>query len=99
MVFQYEENGMKINTAKRKTEFMHISRRKRVYDMYMDDDKLHQTESYTYLGVVFDEENHQETEINVRIEKYIKNFRIMYPLPKEKFISTEVKTMIYIILS
>ena len=33
-------NGMKINTANGKTEFMHISRRRDDSDVYMEDKKL-----------------------------------------------------------
>ena len=87
--------GMSINTAKGKTEFMYISRRKVEFDVYMEDMKLHQANSYKYLGVVVDDGNKQETELTVRIEKYTRKFMMMYPLLKEKCISKQVKTTIY----
>ena len=88
-------NGMSINTAKGKTEFMHISRRREEFEVYMEDRKLHQANSYKYLGVVVDDSNIQETELNARIEKYTRNFMMLYPLMKEKCIPTQVKTTIY----
>ena len=67
-------HGMRINTAKGKTEFMHISRKREDFDVYMEDKKLHQANSYKYLGVVVDEGNNRETELNARIQKYTRNF-------------------------
>ena len=87
--------GMSINAAKGKTEFMYISRRKVEFDLYMEDMKLHQASSYKYLGVVVDDGNKQETELTARIEKYTRNFMMMYPLLKEKCIPKQVKTTIY----
>ena len=89
-------NGMSINTAKDNTEFMYISRRREEFDVYMGCRKLNQADSYKYLGVVVDEGNIQGTEISARIEKYTRNFFMMYPLFKEKCILTQVKTSIYI---
>ena len=54
-------NGMKINTAKGKTEFMQMGRELREYDIYMREGKICQTESCKYLGVQIDSGNHQET--------------------------------------
>ena len=88
-------NGMSINTAKGKTEFMYISRRREEFDVYMCDRKLHQANFYKYLGVVVDEGNIQETELNARIEKYTRNCMMLYPLLKEKCIPKQVKTSIY----
>ena len=81
--------------VKGKTEFMYISRRREKFDVYMENKKLHQTKSYKYLAVVGDEVNKQETELSSRIEKYSRNFMIMYPLLKEKCIPIQVKTTIY----
>ena len=39
-------NGMRINTAKEKKVFMHISRRREEFDVYMEEKKLHQANSY-----------------------------------------------------
>ena len=74
--------GMRINTAKGKTEFMYISRGREKFCVYVEDKKLHQTNCYTYLGVVAYEGNKQETELNSRIKKYTLNFMMMYPLLK-----------------
>ena len=88
-------NGMSMNTAKGKTEFMYISCRREEIDVYMGCRKLNQADSYKYLGVVVDEGNIQETGISARIEKYTRNFLMMYPLLKEKCIPRQVKTSIY----
>ena len=77
-------NGMSIITAKGKTKIMHISRRREEFDMYMEDKKMHQANSYKYLGVVVDEGKNQETELNARIGKHTRKFMMMYPLLKEK---------------
>ena len=55
-------NGMSINTANGKTEFMYISRRREECDVYRGYRKLNQADSYKYLGVVVDEGKIQETE-------------------------------------
>ena len=88
-------NGMKINTAEGKTEFMPISRRREEYDIYMGRDRVHQTEAYKYLGTRIDAVNNQESEINARISKYTGNLVMMYPLLKERAIPREVKITIY----
>ena len=62
-------NGMSINTAKRKTEFLYINRRKEELDVYMEDRKLHQANLYKYLGVAVNEENFLETELSAMIDK------------------------------
>ena len=90
------QNRMKIKTAKGKTEFMPVSRRREEYDVYIADSKVNQAQSYTkYLGVELDAGNQQETEINARIAKYTSSFFVMYPLLKEKAIPTSVKVTIY----
>ena len=57
-------NGMSINTSKRKTEFKHISRRREKFGVYMEHRKLHQANFCNYLGVVEDKGNIQETELS-----------------------------------
>ena len=84
-------NGVKINTAKGKTEFMQMGRERQEYDIYMGESRICQTESYKYLGVQIDSGNHQETEINSRIAKYTSNYMMMYPLLKEAAIPRGVK--------
>ena len=90
-----KSNGMSINTARGKTEFMRISRRQEEFDVYMEEERLHQASSYKYLGVVIDEGNKQETELNARIGKYTHNFMKRFPLLKERHIPREAKTTIY----
>ena len=86
---------MRINTAKGKTEFIHNNRRTEGFDVCTGNVTMNLTSSYKNFGVMVDEGNNQETEIGARIEKYIKNFRLMHPLLKEKYVPREVKTAIY----
>ena len=83
---------MRINTAKGKTEFIHNNRRTEGFDVCTGNVTMNLTSSYKNFGVMVDEGNNQETEIGARIEKYIKNFRLMHPLLKEKYVPREVKT-------
>lgn len=90
------QNGMKINTRKGKTELVVISRnREQLYDVYMGQDKLHQVENYTHLGVNVGDTNRQEIEINNRIAKYNRNVGLMYPLLRDPNIPLECKVTIY----
>ena len=57
--------------------------------------KLHQANSYKYLGVLASDGNNQETELTARIEKYTRNFMIMHPLLKGKDIPKQFNTAIY----
>ena len=77
-IFHYKfsktnNKGTSINTAKGKTNYMYISSRKIEFDVYMEDIKLHQINSYNHLDVVLDDGNNQETELTARIEKYTRN--------------------------
>ena len=62
-------NGMKINTRKGKTEVVVISKNPTQCEIYMEGDKLYQSECYTHLGVNVGGNNLQEVEINNRIAK------------------------------
>ena len=57
-------NEMSMNTAKIKTEYKHISRRREEFDVYMEHRKLHQANFCKYLGVVEDKGNIQETKLS-----------------------------------
>ena len=50
-----KSNGMKVNTKKGKTEFLVVSRSPQQHDIYMDQNKINQTESYCQLGVIVGE--------------------------------------------
>ena len=88
-------NGMKVNTKKGKTEFLVVSRSPQQHDIYMDQNKINQTENYCHLGVNVGESNVQEVEINNRIAKYNSNIGMLYPLLKDKNISRECKVIVY----
>ena len=91
-----EQNGMKINTKKGKTEVMRISRDQgHQLDIFMGDDRLNQSEEYKYLGVTIGQRNLQEMEINARIAKYNSNTALIYPLLKDEFIPRKSKLIIY----
>ena len=90
------ENGMKINTQKGKTEVLVISRNNRhTCDVLIGQDKVHQVANYTYLGVNVGETNLQEIEINNRIAKYNSNVGLMYPLLRDVNIPRDCKITIY----
>ena len=81
---EMNENGMKINTQKGKTEVLVISRNSRhTCDVLIGQDKVNQVANYTYLGVNVGETNVQELEINNRIAKYNSNVGLMYPLLRD----------------
>ena len=87
-----KSNGM--NTKKGKTEFLVASRFPQQHDIYMDQNKINQIESYCYLGVNIGESNLQEDEINNRIAKYNSNVSMLYPLLKDKHIPREGKVVV-----
>ena len=90
------QNGMKINTAKGKTEVVLISRnRHQPVEVYMGENKLNQADNYIHLGVNVGEKNLQEIEINNRIAKYNQNVGMMYPLLKDKNIPRECKITVF----
>ena len=90
------ENGMKINTQRGKTEGLVLSRNKRhECDLLIEQDKVHQVANYTYLGVNVRETNLQEIEINNRIAMYNSNVGLMYPLFRDVNIPRECKITIY----
>ena len=96
MVEDNNENGMKINTEKGKTEVLVISRSSRhACCVFMGQEKTHQVANYTYLGVNIRKTNLQEVETNNRIVKYNSNVGVMYPLLRDINIPREFKITIY----
>ena len=65
---------------------MAISRNPNHYDVSIGQDKMNQTETYSYLGVCFNDGNLQAREINERISKYNSSVWMMYPLMKDRHI-------------
>ena len=90
------ENGMKINTQKGKTEVVVISRNSRhTCDVLIGQDKVNQVANYTYLGVNVGETNVQELAINNRIAKYNSDVGLMCPLLRDINIPRKCKITIY----
>ena len=87
-------NGMKINTRKGKTEVVVISRNHTQCEIYMEGNKLYQSECYTHLGVNVGGNNLQEVEINNRLGKYDSNVGMVYPLLRDRNIP-RYKIIIY----
>ena len=85
--------GMRMN--KQKTEIMKVGRIKEECNIYIENIKLKQTEKFSYLGVLFDEENRQNIEISNRIKKYNTNVNALYPILKDRNIPTKAKTIIF----
>ena len=88
-------NGMKINTACGKTEFIAVGRRDEQYDIMMEQEKIGQVAHYKYLGANINNRNIQEVEINERIAKYNRNVAILYPLLRDMFVPRECKVTIF----
>ena len=86
---------MKINTRKGKTEVVVISRNPTQCEIYMEGDKLYESEYYTHLGVNVGGNNLQEVEINNRIAKYNSNVGMVYPLLRDRNIPRRCKIIIY----
>ena len=88
-------NGMKINTAEGKTEYIVISRREEEYEIKMEEEKIKQVTDYKYLGTNINKRNLQEKEIDSRISKYNRNVGMLYPLLRDKFVPRECKITVY----
>ena len=90
------ENGMKINTQKGRTEVLVTSRNSRyTCDVLIGQDKVNQVANYTYLGANVGETNVQELEINNGIDKYNSNVGLLYPLLRDINKPRECKIAIY----
>ena len=84
-------NGMKINKRKGKPEVVVIFRNPTQCEIYVEGDKLYQSECYTHLGVNVGGNNLQEVEINNRIAKYNSNVGMVYPLLRDRNIPRRCK--------
>ena len=51
-----EKHGMEINTKKNKTEVMVISKEPEKGSIYLNEEKINQTETFTYLGTLITED-------------------------------------------
>ncbi len=85
--------GMKMN--KQKTEIMKVGRIKEECNVYIENLKLKQSDKFSYLGALFDEENRQTIEISNKIQKYNGNVSALYPILKDKNVPTKAKTTIF----
>lgn len=63
--------------------------------MYIENLKLKQTDKFSYLEVLFDEENGQSLEISNRIQTYSGNVSALYPIPKNNNVTLKAKTTIF----
>ena len=62
-----EKHGMEINTNKNKTEVMVISKEPEKFSIYLNEEKINQTETFTYLGTLITEDEKCTKEIKCRI--------------------------------
>ena len=62
-----EKHGMEINTKKYKTEVMVISKEPEKCSIYLNEEKINQTETFTYLGTLITEDGKCTKEIKCRI--------------------------------
>ena len=61
-----KQNGMKISKRMGKTEIMAITVSPNQYDVFIRQDKVNQTDNYSYLGVCVNDGNLQKRKINER---------------------------------
>ena len=88
------EAGMNMNKVK--TEVMVFGRgEEEVLDIRLDGTVLPQTKEFKYLGVKIKSTGGIHEEITERISKYSKQFHMLYPIFKEKYIPIEIKRLIY----
>ena len=87
------DNGMKI--SKDKSEIMLLSRAPHNPGISLEGQVLHHCTNFKYLGVMFGDKNYLELEINNRINKFINNLHLLYPLLKDRNIPRKVKLIIY----
>ena len=62
-----DKHGMEINTKKNKTEVMVISKEPEKCSIYLNEEKINQTETFTYLGTLVTEDGKCIKEIKSRI--------------------------------
>ena len=87
------EAGLSMNKVK--TEVMVFGRGEEVLDIRLDGTTLPQAKEFKYLGVTVKSTGGIHDEITERINKYSRQFHLLYPIFKEKHIPTEVKRLIY----
>ena len=74
---------------------MAISRSRNQNDVFIGQDKINQTDNYSYLGVCVNDGNLQEREITERISKYNINVGMMYPLLKDRHVPRQSTIIIF----
>ena len=87
------EAGMRMNKVK--TEVMVFGRGEEILNISLDGTILPQAKEFKYLGVKIKSTGGMHDEITERINKYCRQFHMLYPLFKEKHIPTEIKKLIY----
>ena len=88
-----KEAGLSMN--KTKTEVMVFGREEEVLDIRPEGITLPQTKEFKYLGVKIKSTGGIQDEITERINKYSRQFHLLYPILKERHIPIEIKRLIY----
>ena len=84
---------MKIN--QNKTEVRYVGRRDRQIHIEIGDVELNQVSEFKYLGVQFDKDNLQDTELNKRINKCNANVSLLYPILRARIVPRKCKITIF----
>lgn len=84
-----------VAVSKTMSTVMHVGKEREDCDIYMGGDRLRQVDQMTFLGVVFNQENSHQAEVDNRIEKYTANVKVLSPLLADKMISQQCKVKIY----
>ena len=88
-----KEAGLSMNKVK--TEVMVFGRGEEILDIRLEDTILPQTKEFKYLGIKIKSTGGIQDEITERINKYSRQFHLLYPLFKEKHIPIEIKRLLY----
>ena len=63
--------------------------------IYANGQELKQVDQFKYIRVTYDSSATKETAVYERINQYNKNFDLLYPLLKDRYVPTAVKVTIY----
>lgn len=72
---------------------MKVGRIREECNIYIENIKLKKTDKLSYLVVLLDDENEQNSDISNRINKYNANVNALYLILKDKNIPTKAKTI------
>lgn len=88
------QKGVPICT--RRTVVMHVGKERKNFNIHIGDNKLKQVKQVKFLGVVFNDDNTQQSEVDNRIQRLDATEKLLRPLLADKMISEQLKVKIYV---